>query len=311
MKKFRSKEEALTYYKKHTLVLTQTADKSSDMMFSAWLEYGLNADIIFKSYPKPIRAIRRLWADGYIPGASIWYGDWKSSMNDYETVIVHADERTRTVPGWIHKNYPNIRIIYWYWNPVNDKSLPSLTNTSGIELWSFDSNDCKKYEMKQNIQYYYTVRNLTQIKPEYDLYFIGHDKGRRDEIQRVTQYFKSLGYTSRVDLVGDDDQLIPYKEVQSRIAKSRAILEINQKGQSGYTLRTLESLFFNKKLITTNEAIYSEEFYRPENVFVLNKDDDLKKFMETPVVDVTEYKKKHDIDMWFWNFIKDQCEITA
>lgn len=311
MKKFRSKEEALAYYKKHTLILTQTDDKDSDTMFSAWLEYGLNADIIFKSYSKPIRAIRRLWADGYLPGANFWYGDWKESLSEYKTVIVHADERIRTVPRWIRKNFPNIRIIYWYWNPVNNRSLPSLTKTTDIELWSFDRNDCMKYGMQQNIQYYYTVRNLIQMKPEYDLYFIGHDKGRKDEVKKVTETFKNLGLASRVDLVGNGKQFIPYSEVQKRIACSRAILEINQKGQSGYTLRALESLFFNKKLITTNDAICNEEFYRPENVFVLNKDKDLKKFMETPVVDVSEYKKKHDIDMWFWNFMKDQCEITG
>lgn len=58
-------------------------------------------------------------------------------------------------------------------------------------------------------------------------------------------------------------------------------------GTNGFTLRVLESLFFEKKLITNNINIINCEFYNKNNIFIINKDnlDDLNDFLKS------EYKK--------------------
>lgn len=58
-------------------------------------------------------------------------------------------------------------------------------------------------------------------------------------------------------------------------------------GTNGITLRVLESLFFEKKLITNNINIINCEFYNKNNIFIINKDnlDDLNDFLKS------EYKK--------------------
>lgn len=296
--------------KEKTLILTQT-DPDTDMMFKAWGEAGLNAAIIFKPIPKLWRGVRRIWADGILPGCQLWYGEWKNNIEKYDTVIIHADVRTRTVPQFIHKVKPSMRIIYWYWNPVCSRTLPSLTKDNQIECWSFDENDCMKYGMKKNIQYYYSVQSLLKIKPQYDIYFVGHDKGRRKTIDELSAKFKEYQLICEVDLLQEKDPFIPYTEVQKKIAKCKAILEVNQEGQVGCTLRALEALFFRKKLITTNQNIVSEDFYNENNIFIYGKDDveKMKEFINAPYdVESDKYRSQHTIHAWFLNFFGGEVE---
>ena len=49
--------------------------------------------------------------------------------------------------------------------------------------------------------------------------------------------------------------------------------EIVQPGQGGLTIRTLEALFYNKKLITNNESITEYDFYNADNIFIYKEQD--------------------------------------
>lgn len=290
--------------KKRTLILTQT-EPDDDMMFNAWIKAGLNADIIFRPQNKGIRLIRRLWADGVLPGCSVWYGNWKRKLQQYDTVLIHADRRTRTVPHYIHKIKPDMRVIYWYWNPVNKDTLPELTRDKKIECWSFDQDDCTKYNMNKNIQYYYEQAETQNETSEYDVYFVGHDKGRKEKIKEIEDQLELRNISRKFDLLQETDHIIPYVEVQKRIKKSKAILEVTQVGQVGCTLRALEALFFRKKLITTNLNIEKEDFYNPRNIFIYGKDDlnDLLGFIENPYDNRSDqFRNEHTVDAWFMNF---------
>lgn len=291
--------------KRKTLILTQT-DPNGDMMFHAWKRAGLNADIIFRPQSRLFRLIRRLWADYFLPGYSWWYGNWKNELQQYNTVIVHADKRTRTVPKYIHTIKPSMRIIYWYWNPVNKNTLPKLAQDDNIECWSFDDDDCMKYHMNKNIQYYYELSEIKN-KEEYDVYFIGHDKGRKKKIEEIKKEIQRRKISGKFDVIGEFEKEIPYSEVQKRIGKSYAILEVTQEGQVGSTLRALEALFFRKKLITTNLNIVKEDFYNRNNIFIYGKDDmeKLYDFIKTPYDKTSDlFRNRHTIDAWFLNFFR-------
>ncbi len=292
--------------KNRILVLTET-DRDIDPMFQAWLDNGLHADLLFAPVKsRLLRAFRRLWLNGVFPGASLWYGTWKHSILDYDMIIIHASELTRTIPKWIRSQQKDMRIIYWYWNPVNERSNPALVDDSETELWSFDSADCAKYGMKQNIQYYYgSPEEIHEVK--YDVYFVGHDKGRAEQLSDIKAKLDNLGITYRFDLIEENQPNIPYNEVRENIKNSRAILEVNQSGQSGYTLRALEALFFQKKLITTNESIMRESFYRENNIYIIGHDDySLKEFMDASMDDTSYLQQEYDIDAWLNRFINNK-----
>jgi hypothetical protein len=66
---------------------------------------------------------------------------------------------------------------------------------------------------------------------------------------------------------------------------ARAVLDLPNNVQSGYTMRTFEALGAHRKLITTNQGIMQEDFYTPESVFVLGAAGELpgRDFFSAPV----------------------------
>lgn len=296
----------INWQKEKTLILTQT-DPNVDVMFKSWLKYGLHADVIFKNISKPLRAIRRVVATN-LPANFLagWLNDWKNELDKYETIIIHASELTSHLPTYIHQINPQARIIYWYWNPVNSHTLPTLVTDADVEFWTFDKGDQEKYNMNFNIQYYSGMDNVKKTKLKNDIYFIGHDKGRKQEIDNILEKVKDSNLKYRADILSDGSKnYIPYDTVKKRVLESRAILEVNQQGQKGYTLRALEALFLEKKLITTNKSIINEDFYSPNNIFVVGIDDweKLSIIIKSPYdKKVNRFKNEYDVNQWFSNF---------
>ena len=88
---------------------------------------------------------------------------------------------------------------------------------------------------------------------------------------------------------------------------SRAILEINQKDQSGLSMRTMESIFFSKKLITDNAAIMQSEIYRPENIYVLGQDKrNIRDFMNVKYIEYSQdFLNRYLFETWITSFAEE------
>ena len=71
---------------------------------------------------------------------------------------------------------------------------------------------------------------------------------------------------------------------------SKAVLDIVQDGQVGLTIRTMETICYRKKLITNNTDVINYDFYNPDNIFVIGKDDinDLNEFINRPFIDIPD-----------------------
>lgn len=65
---------------------------------------------------------------------------------------------------------------------------------------------------------------------------------------------------------------MPKAEVQALIARSKAVLDIERAIQTGFTIRTIETLGSSRKLVTTNEWIKQADFYDPQNQQYVNRD---------------------------------------
>lgn len=296
--------------KERILILTQT-DPEKDMMFKNWISAGYSANIIFSNVNKFLRGVRRIWMNSFLPGKKLWLKkEWLLTLDNYDAIILHANNFSRHIPKIIHKQNKDIKIIYWYWNIVTPPSSPKKVTDSDVEMWTFDELDAQKYKMKTNVQYYseFSVKKSANICQ--DVYFIGHDKGRRNQIKSLQEEFKSRNISSKLDIIDENAKaLIPYDKVCDNIARSKAILEINQEGQRGYTLRAMEALFFEKKLITNNKHICHEDFYSKNNIFILGMDDldRLSEFVNSKYDEsVNVYKNKYNIDAWVNNFFSER-----
>ena len=295
--------------KRKTLILTQT-DPNVDTMFKSWIKCKLNAEVIFKPVSRPLRAIRRIVATKMPANfLSVWLNDWKKELKKYDTIILHASELTNHLPEYIHRINPDIRIIYWYWNPVNKNTIPQLVTDENVEFWTFNQKDRLKYNMNYNIQYYNESAKSDNLEIKYDVFFIGHDKGRGKYIKKLQYLMEKKGLRCNFRIIPDSsDKFIPYDSIRKELSMSKAILEINQSGQDGYTLRALESLFLKKKLITNNVYLNKADFYFKDNIYIIGESnaEDIKKFIDVPYNHKADsFIKKYTVDAWFSNFFAE------
>ena len=97
--------------------------------------------------------------------------------------------------------------------------------------------------------------------------------------------------------------------------KSGILLEIIQEGQSAITMRTLEAVFFSKKLITNNPDIVKYDFYCENNIFLLPRDissvtcEDIREFLEKPFLPYPEeIIEAHSYEHWKKGFSRDSLK---
>jgi hypothetical protein len=240
-----------------------------------------------------------------------WYGEWKKQLGHIETVIVFATNRYDYIT-FLADNYPNIRIIVWYWNPVFRCFDPNLLRKKNIEFWSFDREDCTKYNLKYNTTFYFDTILIKNIIQEKDYLFLGADKGRKESLIQLKNKLIERNVSADFYIVPDKnesnaDQIKPvrYNEYLHMIEKCRGIIDYIQPGQAGLTLRPLEALFFKKKLITNDTRILNEDFYNANNIFVLNHDnwDEILSFTHSCYIDILEeVVEKYDFLNWLNRF---------
>ena len=86
---------------------------------------------------------------------------------------------------------------------------------------------------------------------------------------------------------------MPYSKMLKESMASNVILEINQQNAIGFTSRLLESIMYNKKLITNNETVLKTKYYNPKFIRVFKNVDDL----DCPFIkeqEIVDYKYSGD-----------------
>lgn len=186
------------------------------------------------------------------------------------------------------------RLFLWIWNPIsltfanhNICKTISEIKSMGYTIATFDPQDSKKYGLKLKKQFgikHETKDNIIDT----DIYFCGNDKGRMKEIAYVKKLCSDTGLSTKFIIPQSKNDYITYKEYLDNLCKARCVLDITQMNQSGLTLRPIEALLNDKKLITNNKNIKNYDFYNPHNIFILNEDNDLKTFMQTEFEPIDE-----------------------
>jgi hypothetical protein len=215
------------------------------------------------------------------------------------------------------------KLVLYYWNNINsvkENEIAYFKNTKW-SIFSFDLTDCKKYQLKYNKIFSAVPTELCssdkkRIKQE--VFFIGTDKGRMDQIQQIKQGLNKLGISNKIlcvksgssskrdDIYADP---IPYGDVLLEDMRSKAILDINYDDRYGMTMRELEALFLHKKLITNNKKIQERDFYNANNIFIIDYSkldilEGLKEFLKNPFVPVDKkILESYSLSAWFERFL--------
>lgn len=284
------------------------------------------------------KSLRKLHEHIPFPGKSYWYGSWKENVEKYDTFIIFDGIRGKDIIEYIYEKNPTARIIIYYINRFRRgaKNDPEKFKNMPCELWSFDKGDCEREGMRHNVfcyNYVFLDKSNAQAFENrslhgdeiYDAFFIGVDKNRLTRLLALEDLLWKYDYTTKFMLQKAPrgtyensseqerelliDKGISYHEIIKLISQSKCIVELQEQGQTGLTLRAMEALFFQKKLLTDNLEILNCDFYRQENIFVWGQDDEcrLADFLQVPYQKVSE----EAVSQYTWEAWLDRFFATA
>ncbi len=261
---------------------------------------------IFNYYSKKNGLLFKIIKKFNLPFLSIYFGEWKNILNQYKTIILFDNGFDNQIPKYIRKKNKDIRIILFYWNKILEHSKKFLNNKFVDEYWTFDINDAKLYNMKYNPQFYSYKMKLPKCQLNNDIMFVGKNKGRKEAILELKKILERKNIRCNFKIIDENCPSISYDDYLHEVACSKCILEFNPFLQTGLTLRSLESLFFSKKLITNNKDIINYDFYNKKNIFVIGVDNikNIKEFIDS---DYETIDKKiidnYDYENWLKRFM--------
>lgn len=199
----------------------------------------------------------------------------------------------------------------WIWNPIKDNKeyyevIFSKIKKLGFSAATFDPSDAECFGIDFYSQFFRMEYEKDQKQETlYDFYFIGFSKGR-DKIIKSLDEVLTQRYTTLFKIVNDVSECIPYSENVKNLKHSRCLVDIVQPNQMGLTLRPLEALSFQKKLISNNKKLINYDFYHKDNIFILGVDnlEDIDAFMKTPYHQIeNNIIKQYDVTTWLNSFI--------
>ncbi|MFO6297076.1 hypothetical protein [Rahnella selenatireducens] len=190
----------------------------------------------------------------------------------------------------------------------DDENYLSRVNSVFDIIYSFDPVDCLKYGLSAVDQFLPFTHKEIRLQTEHQysekthlscFYVGGYDEYRASVIRQLTPLLQTNNCYSEFYLVTDKQETsdypslcinekLTYKQNIEKIKHSNIILEMNKPGQTGLTLRALEAMAFNKKLITNNASIKNHNFYHPGRIFIWGEDhpDQMADFIACPVPDI-------------------------
>ena len=220
------------------------------------------------------------------------------------------------------------------WNPIRTISRNKfspweyahyLHKNKRFHIYTFDAADAVNYRFSSVPQVYrrfpleaLPADKLAAVTP-IDFFFVGRDKSRSSELVALVELLQSKSMSYYFHIVQDKHTVISphlascfkqtplsYSDTLLYLAQSKCLIEFVQKGQQGLTIRALEALFYQKKLVTNNGAIRDSVFYHRDNIFIWGEDrvDDFERFMHAPYHEVeNQYIQTYDIEYWIKRFL--------
>ena len=225
-----------------------------------------------------------------------------------------------TFINYLKRKYKNAKLVFYYNDIIatcEPEKFGRIKKVFDLVL-TFDKSESEKYGMT----YYGEVHSKAmpaenETVEESDIFFVGSDRGRFDDILKVFSVLSDAGkrcvfylfdvlkeneekLNAFLNSCAKEDKAYRYKnsllyineycwygKTLKYIEKTKCMAEILLPTQTAGTLRLAESVMYGKKLITNCKAVKEKPYYRPENIFVFDDPKDIDvKFSDTPSVPV-------------------------
>jgi 1,5-rhamnosyltransferase len=173
-------------------------------------------------------------------------------------------------------------------NPVGDDFIQKMKATFE-SVYGFEEINCQKNNIAYIPQFFPIGFNERDVSTDScnprlhrRCYFIGKDKGRLGVITSLAEQLHKFDCELNFQVVRDNtskeisqfycDTSITYEQNLVNARQADCIVDITQDSQTGWTLRVLEAIYFNKKLITNNVSLLDSDIYSNHRIFIIGYD---------------------------------------
>ena len=241
--------------------------------------------------------------------------------NQYDYILaIRGEYTTQGALIKLRQTFPKAKMVLYMWDGMHKQ------NTRGIEnkwkyydkVFTFDRIDYEANKDQLNFLplYYYgeylpkEAKDPNSTDFEYDVSFIGTGHADRVKIvkevmrqcecngKKVFQYifmphnlvfwlnkFKNPGFKG-VKKSDISFKMLPFEMLYRTYANSKCVVDVENPGQHGLTMRSIEIIGLKRKFITTNADIVNYDFYNPSNILVIDR--------KKPVVDMAFFTKPYE-----------------
>jgi len=251
-----------------------------------------------------------------------------NAANDYDFVfIIKLECMPLDILRELRARLSRARFIYYSWDSVRNNPNFRGAASSFDALFTFDSEDSSHdSQLKLRPLFFLNeYRQLPALPLKYDLCFVGTvHSDRYTLLSKIRAIAERTGKSMNFYMFVPHKAIywirrivspafwgsapsefafapLPKKDVHQLIAESRAVLDFQHPGQTGLTMRTIEMVGARKKLVTTNELVRQYDFFRPENILVIDREHPVldPNFFETPYRELPEaLYEKYSLDGW-------------
>lgn len=212
----------------------------------------------------------------------------------------------------IKTTHPKAKFVLYQWDSLKNFPYIQKFHKYFDTIYSFDKKDVNNSEKMKFLPLFFSkkyqeIANNSKWNTKYDFSFVGTAHPKKYKlINKMSQELKQiypkqfiyfflpskLVYIYRKikniefrNAKYKEFHFVPLsnKELDKILKNTNCILDSAQDGQNGLTIRTIEALGAQKKLITTNPNILTYDFYCEENIYVYSGEFDFNaKFFTNP-----------------------------
>lgn len=192
------------------------------------------------------------------------------------------------------------------------------------KYYVFDPNDIINYQHQYPIEfisnfyldYPLKTESITKNKKNTFYYVGSHNKSRIKPIESLLSILENIDCCINFNILGDNadkdfkynkhinflkpNESITFEKNIHNVIGSDIIVDFHDHIHHGLSFRVLESIGFEKKIITTNKDVSNYDFYHPNNILILdNNEINVIEFINKPYVKLpNEVKEKYSFSNW-------------
>lgn len=192
-------------------------------------------------------------------------------------------------------------LLAYYHDSINNITRKKDVIHFFDKVYSYEKVDVKKYSLNFIPNFIYILDYNKKDITSTSFFTIMSKDYRFNNLEKLSTYIKNKQYNYKFLVHSDKEQpkheTIQYiqdrknnNQVLEYINQFKIIVDIHKYGiQDGLTFRVFESLFFKKKLITSNLDIKNYDFYNPNNIFIIEDFNSINipdSFFQTPYTNI-------------------------